>query len=50
VTEALTLRIPVEDSLTDDELFRICSANKELRIEVIGFDKKTKWRKRAFGF
>ena len=31
--DALTLRIPDEDRLTDDELFRICSANKELRIE-----------------
>jgi Uma2 family endonuclease len=31
--DALTLIIPKEDSLTDDELFRICSANKELRIE-----------------
>lgn len=31
--EVFTLRIPDEDSLTDDELFRICSANKELRIE-----------------
>jgi Uma2 family endonuclease len=31
--DTLTLRIPDEDILTDDELFRICSANKELRIE-----------------
>ncbi len=31
--DALTLRIPDEDRLSDDELFRICSANKELRIE-----------------
>lgn len=31
--DTFTLRIPDEDSLTDDELFRICSANKELRIE-----------------
>jgi Uma2 family endonuclease len=31
--DALTLIIPEEDRLTDDELFRFCSANKELRIE-----------------
>jgi Uma2 family endonuclease len=31
--DALTLKIPDEDTLTDEELFRICSANKELRIE-----------------
>ncbi|MFY8037742.1 MAG: Uma2 family endonuclease [Cyclobacteriaceae bacterium] len=31
--DVFTLRIPAEDSLTDDELFRICTANKELRIE-----------------
>ncbi|MFM7854529.1 MAG: Uma2 family endonuclease [Flammeovirgaceae bacterium] len=31
--DALTLKIPDEDSLTNDELFRICSANRELRIE-----------------
>lgn len=31
--DILTLRIPEEDKLTDDELFRICSANKNLRIE-----------------
>jgi len=31
--ESLILKIPKEDSLTDDELFRICNANKELRIE-----------------
>jgi len=31
--ESLILKIPKEDSLTDDELFRICTANKELRIE-----------------
>jgi Uma2 family endonuclease len=31
--DAFILRIPEEDSLTDDGLFRICSANKELRIE-----------------
>ncbi|NOS94182.1 MAG: Uma2 family endonuclease [Cyclobacteriaceae bacterium] len=31
--DVFTLRFPAEDSLTDDELFRICTANKELRIE-----------------
>ncbi len=31
--ESLILKIPKEDSLTDDELFRICTANKQLRIE-----------------
>lgn len=31
--EPLTLRIPDEDRLTDEELFRICSVNKQLRIE-----------------
>lgn len=31
--DVLTLRIPQQDRLTDDELFRICVANKELRIE-----------------
>jgi Uma2 family endonuclease len=31
--DTLTLKIPKEDRITDDELFRICSANKELRIE-----------------
>ena len=31
--DVFTLRIPDEDRLSDDELFRICSANKELRIE-----------------
>ncbi len=31
--DALTLKIPDEDRLSDDELFRICLANKELRIE-----------------
>ncbi|MBN8577000.1 MAG: hypothetical protein J0L66_08640 [Cytophagales bacterium] len=31
--DAFTLRIPEENSLTDDELFRICAVNEELRIE-----------------
>lgn len=31
--DVFTLRFPAEDSLTDDELFRICTANKDLRIE-----------------
>lgn len=31
--DALKLKIPTQDRLTDDELFRICSANQELRIE-----------------
>src|SRR6187431_1313531 len=30
---ALTLKIPVEYPMTDDELFAYCTANKELRIE-----------------
>ena len=33
IMDVFTLRIPDEDRLSDDELFRICSANKELRIE-----------------
>ncbi len=31
--DALTLNIPVEYPMTDDELFAFCAANKELRIE-----------------
>lgn len=31
--ESLTLNIPVEYPMTDDELFAFCIANKELRIE-----------------
>jgi Uma2 family endonuclease len=31
--DILTLRIPEQDQFTDDELYRFCVANKELRIE-----------------
>jgi len=31
--DMLTLRIPEQDQFTDDELYRFCAANKDLRIE-----------------